>query len=57
MGKRGGARVIYFFHNAELPVLLLAIYAKNERSDLSAAEKKEFAGLVKSFVAQWRSQR
>jgi hypothetical protein len=57
MGKRGGARVVYFFHNADAPVLLLAIYAKNERADLSAAEKKEFAGLVKAFVAPWRKQK
>lgn len=54
MGKRGGARVIYFFHDAEMPILLVAVYAKNEKSDLSAAEKKEFAGLLKTFVAQWR---
>jgi hypothetical protein len=56
MGKRGGARVIYFFHDAEMPILLVAIYAKNEKSDLSAAEKKEFAGLLRAFVAQWRRQ-
>jgi hypothetical protein len=30
-GKRGGARVIYFFHNERLPVFLLAMYGKNER--------------------------
>lgn len=54
MGKRGGARVVYFFHDAEMPILLVAVYAKNEKSDLSAAEKKEFAGLLKAFVTQWR---
>jgi hypothetical protein len=56
MGKRGGARVVYFFHDAETPILLVAVYAKNEKSDLSAAEKKEFAGLLKAFVAQWRKR-
>jgi hypothetical protein len=53
-GKRGGARVVYYFHDADFPVLLLAIYAKNEKGDLSAAEKKEFAALVKEIMAQWR---
>lgn len=54
MGKRGGARVVYYFHDDDVPILLLAIYAKNEKSDLTAAEKKEFATLVKEIVAQWK---
>jgi hypothetical protein len=53
-GKRGGARIVYYFYNAEHPILLLALYAKNEKADLSAREKKEFAALVKEIVAQWR---
>jgi hypothetical protein len=57
MGKRGGARIIYFFHDAEVPVLLVAIYAKNEKGDLTAAEKKEFAGLLRTFVAQWKKRK
>ena len=57
MGKRGGARVIYFFHDPEMPILLVAVYAKNEKSDLSAGEKKEFATLLKAFVAQWRKRK
>ncbi len=53
-GKRGGARVIYYFHDASVPIFLLAIYAKNEKGDLTAAEKREFSGLVKELVSQWR---
>jgi len=53
-GKRGGARVIYYFHDDAVPILLLAIYAKNDKSDLSAMEKREFAALVKEIVAQWK---
>jgi hypothetical protein len=53
-GKRGGARVIYYFYSEDFPVLLLALYAKNEKSDLSAREKKTFAILVQEIVAQWR---
>ena len=30
-GKRGGARVIYYFHSPQLPVFLLAAYSKNEK--------------------------
>jgi hypothetical protein len=51
-GKRGGARVIYFYYNADLPLFLLAAYAKNVRSDLSAAERKE----LKQFVERQRKK-
>jgi hypothetical protein len=53
MGKRGGARVIYFFHTPGVPIFLLALYAKNEKADLSAAERREFARLTKELARQW----
>jgi hypothetical protein len=53
-GKRGGARVIYYFYNTNFPVLLVALYAKNEKADLSVQEKTKFETLVKEIVAQWR---
>ena len=39
-GKRGGARVIYFYHAAERPLYLLMVYAKARRENLSADEKR-----------------
>ena len=45
---------MYYFHDTGIPVYLLAIDAKNEKSDLSAAEKKEFAALIKEIVARWQ---
>lgn len=50
-GKRGGARVIYYFHSPVIPLALLAIYAKNEKIDLSANDKRELKILVADFVA------
>jgi hypothetical protein len=38
IGKRGGARVVYYFYNEDFPIFLLALYAKNEKGDLTAAE-------------------
>ena len=37
-GKRGGARVIYFWWMANDKILLLDIYAKGKQEDLSADE-------------------
>jgi hypothetical protein len=55
-GKRGGARVIYYFYNAAFPILIMALYAKNEKADLSGREKKEFAAYAKEAVALWRKR-
>lgn len=50
-GKRGGARVIYYFHNERLPVFLLAAYGKNEKANLSMAERNAMKRLVLILVA------
>lgn len=50
-GKRGGARVIYYFHNERLPVFLLAAYGKNEKANLSMAERNAMKRLVPILVA------
>lgn len=49
-GKRGGSRIIYYYHRPELEVLLLTAYAKNEQEDLSASDKKLLAALVKEII-------
>ncbi len=56
MGKRGGTRVIYYFYNEDFPILLLALYAKNEKGDLTVAEKREFAASIKETVRQWKAK-
>ena len=49
-GKRGGARVIYFFHNTEFPLFALTAYAKNEKGDLSQKDRNDFRRLTKLLV-------
>lgn len=53
-GKRGGARVIYYFYNGDFPAVLMALYAKNEKADLTARDRKEMANSLKEIVASWR---
>ena len=53
-GKRGGGRVIYFYRDPEMPLFLLALYAKNEKADLSAKEKALWRSLVKELVRTGR---
>jgi hypothetical protein len=49
-GKRGGARVIYFYHSADMPLFLFTAYAKNVRADLSQADRNNFRRLTKQLA-------
>jgi len=46
-GKRGGFRVIYFWHRASATCYMLFLYQKNEQGDLSATQIRTLAGLVR----------
>ena len=46
MGKRGGVRVIYFYHDANRPLYLLMVYAKARQEDLTPDEKRTVRKLV-----------
>ncbi len=39
-GKRGGARVIYFYHDSDHPLYLLMVYAKARQENSTADEKR-----------------
>ena len=45
-GKSGGARVIYYYHSNAMPVFALTAYAKNERANLSQADRNDFRRLT-----------
>ena len=46
-GKRGGARVIYFFAVTDAVIIFFHIYAKNAKKDLTSAQKRDIkAGIV-----------
>lgn len=45
-GKRGGVRVIYFYHDLAMPLYLLMVYAKAQRDDLSPDARRAVQTLV-----------
>ena len=55
-GKRGGVRVIYFYALSAEVVLLLTLYAKNEREDMSHAQKKEINRFIEAYKASLSSE-
>jgi hypothetical protein len=46
-GKSGGYRVITYFGGDDLPVFLLTVFGKNERANLTQAERNGLAALTK----------
>lgn len=49
-GKRGGGRVVYWFHSAGFPAVLLWIFAKNETDDLTDDQRKKLSAAGKSLL-------
>lgn len=48
-GRRGGVRVIYYFHDGKGMIWFLAVYAKNDKENLTTAELNELKNLVKDL--------
>ena len=55
-GKSGGARVIYFFHDKTIPVYLLAMFTKNEKANLTKAERNTLKTATTAIVKAWKTR-
>ena len=53
-GKRGGGRVIYWFHAHEYPVVLPTMFAKNEAADLTAKERAALQRVAAMLLDDFR---
>ncbi|MEO1308496.1 MAG: type II toxin-antitoxin system RelE/ParE family toxin, partial [Pseudomonadota bacterium] len=45
-GKRGGARVIYYYLDDTIPIYALLVYAKNVKTDMNPEQKQAVAALA-----------
>lgn len=50
-GKRGGARVIYYYLDDTMPLYALLAYAKNAKDDMTPDEKRAVSALVTAIKA------
>ena len=48
-GKRGGARVIYLYIPEANQFLMLDVYSKGQKDDLSPSEKKDLRELAREY--------
>jgi hypothetical protein len=56
-GKRGGARVIFFFHDMEMPLYILEAFAKNDRANLTQSECHELRQATELIVESYKRRR
>jgi hypothetical protein len=56
-GKRGGSRVIYYFHSADVPLFLMAIFAKNVQTDLSTHQRAALTRQLRALKSDWREKK
>jgi len=52
-GKSGSVRVVYFFHDLQMPLFLLTVFAKNKKANLSQAERNALKKLTASLVREF----
>jgi hypothetical protein len=56
-GKRGGLRVIYYYHSADAQIWLMTLYDKDEMADLNAAEKQALKAALEAELARRAARR
>jgi mRNA-degrading endonuclease RelE of RelBE toxin-antitoxin system len=53
-GKRGGARIIYYYHDECMPIYLFTTYKKNQRENITAEEKAILYKVIKLIVKTYK---
>ena len=53
-GKSGGYRVVTFYTGVEVPIFLITVFSKGEKSNLSKGERSALAGMTKDLATQYR---
>ena len=57
IGKRGGIRVIYYYYDQEAPVFLISAFAKNEKENLTAEDRKYLSALTENLKNEIKTKR
>jgi hypothetical protein len=53
-GKSGGYRVITYYGGDDIPVFLMDVYAKGDKTNLSAKERNALRGMLETFAHAYR---
>lgn len=53
-GKSGSYRVIYYYYNKNAPVFLFSVYGKNEKANLTDAEKNALYEVIQHIKKEMK---
>jgi hypothetical protein len=53
-GKSGGVRAITFYNGPDVPVFLLTVFGKGEKSNITRAEANELKAILDPIVEEYR---
>ena len=56
-GKRGGGRIVYWYHSPGYPAVLLWVFAKNEADNLTAAQLMRLVGEAEWLIEDFGGKR
>jgi hypothetical protein len=56
-GKKGGYRVITFYSGEDIPVFLLNVFAKNEKTDLSQKERNQLKTVLAALAGAYQRRK
>ena len=52
-GKSGGVRIVYYHHNESIPLFLLTLFGKGEKTNLTKAERNDLAKFTSLLVKNY----
>ena len=55
-GKSGGYRIVSFYDGEDIPVVLLTVFGKGEKDNLTKAERNALARMVKDLAVELRKK-
>ena len=53
-GKSGGCRIIFYYAGLEVPIFLLNVFTKGDRSNLSKAEQNTLRAILARIAGHYR---
>lgn len=56
-GKSGSYRVIYYYYNKNAPVFLFSVYGKNEKANLTDAEKNALYEVIQLIKKEMKNDK
>jgi hypothetical protein len=56
-GKSGGFRTLHFYRRGDMPLFLLTVFAKNEKANISATERRALIALCDEIAASYERKK